>query len=84
MHLHYFMGPGCPDEHPEAAMRALGLTWSHAVPQMVGEQLMFFNVRGELPDPLPTHLKPMTVSPQGLVGWGLSQAQADAIDAAGD
>jgi len=64
---------------PSEVMRGLGLTWSHSVSQGAFDQHWYFNVSGKIPEPLPDFLSEIKIDPHQLVGYGLSQDDADAI-----
>lgn len=66
--------------HAQDCMEALGITYQLAVPQSMSDCWWFFNCEN-IPDPLPDCLRFLTWSPQHCVGRGLSQQNADEIEA---
>jgi hypothetical protein len=72
----------CGDKrHAQAVMRDLGITYRYAVPQSLGDQWWFLDCQN-VPAELPAFITPMVgFDAQGAVGYGLSQAIADALTA---
>ena len=66
--------------HAQEFMETMGIAYQHAVPQSMFDSWWFFNCEN-IPDPLPDCLKFMRSTPQECVGRGLSQQNADAINA---
>ena len=67
------------EEHPQATMRRLGITYQHATPQSIGDQWWFWNCEN-VPNPLPEHFSILECdNPDEMIGNGLSQADANKI-----
>lgn len=67
------------DRHAQAVMKELGITYRISVPQSLGDQWWFLDCQN-IPDVLPPYLTPMDdFDPQGAVGYGLSQEDADTL-----
>lgn len=66
------------NEHPQATMKRLGITYQHSTPQSMGDQWWFWNCEN-VPDPLPIHFSILSLDPMELIGWGLSQEDAEKI-----
>ena len=67
------------NEHPQATMKRLGITYSHATPQTIGDQWWFWNCEN-VPDPLPEHFSVLGIdNPLEYVGWGISEKTAREI-----
>lgn len=81
-HLRYNLmeaGLGCNENrHPQVVMKALGITYTEATPQSMGDQWWFWNC-GNVPTELPSYLTPLNVDPMECIGFGLDQKQAEAI-----
>jgi hypothetical protein len=74
--LRYCMLSTESNEHPCNVMKSLGITYSHATPQSLGDQWWFWNCENA-PSELPEFLSPITFSPKGASG--ISDEEADAI-----
>jgi hypothetical protein len=66
------------NEHPQKLMKRLGITYSHATPQSLGDQWWFWNCEN-VPEPLPEDFSILDINPMEQVGWGLSQEEAEQI-----
>lgn len=66
--------------HAQDHMESLGITYQLAVPQSMSDSWWFFNCEN-MPDPLPESLKFLKATPQQCVGRGLSQQNAQEIEA---
>ncbi len=64
--------------HPQVAMKELGITYTNATPQSMGDQWWFWNCEN-LPDNLPPFLTEMESDPMEMIGFGLNQSTAEAI-----
>lgn len=64
--------------HPQEAMKELGITYTNATPQSVGDQWWFWNCEN-LPDNLPPFLTEMKNNSIEMIGCGLSQEEAESI-----
>jgi len=64
--------------HPQKAMRELGITYTNATPQSMGDQWWFWNCEN-LPEALPPFLTEIKSDPMKMVGFGLSQKEAESI-----
>lgn len=64
--------------HPQLVMKELGITYQHSTPQSMGDQWWFWNCQN-VPAKLPEYLKSLTVKPLEMVGYGLSQEDAENI-----
>lgn len=67
--------------HAQEVMRALGITYQHATPQSLGDCWWFWNCKN-VPAELPVYLEELKVKPRDAVGWGLTQQEAESIEAA--
>lgn len=65
-------------EHPQKAMRELGITYQHATPQSIADQWWFWNCEN-IPNNLPPFLYELTADPMECIGWGLNEEMAVAI-----
>ena len=65
-------------QHPQKAMRELGITYKHCVPQSVYDCWCFFRCEN-VPDPLPPFLSVMNCSVHELVGHGLTAKEAEEL-----
>jgi hypothetical protein len=61
-------------------MKQLGITYQHATPQSIGDQWWFWNCEN-IPATLPGYLEEADWDPHEMIGWGLSQEDADKITA---
>jgi hypothetical protein len=50
------------NEHPQAAMRRLGITYERSVPQSLGDQWWFYGCEN-IPDELPPYLSKLETDP---------------------
>lgn len=66
------------NEHPQATMKRLGITYQHSTPQSMGDQWWFWNCEN-VPEPLPEHFSILDLDPMKQIGWGLSQEDAEKI-----
>ena len=66
------------NEHPQATMKRLEITYQHATPQSMGDQWWFWNCEN-VPEPLPIHFSILSLDPMEQIGWGLSQEDAEKI-----
>lgn len=66
--------------HAQEYMEDMGITYQLAVPQSMSDSWWFFNCEN-IPDPMPDCLRFLTWAPQQCVGRGLSQQNADEIEA---
>lgn len=64
--------------HPQKAMKALGITYTNATPQTMGEQWWFWNCNN-VPDQLPGFLTELKLDPMECIGFGLSKEEAESI-----
>lgn len=83
MHLRYCMWTAdeCGEyRHPQAVMRALGITYQVSTPQSICDQWWFWNCSG-MPSALPAYLSSLDLDPHEQIGYGLSQEGADLIAA---
>ena len=64
--------------HPQKAMRELGITYTNSTPQSMGDQWWFWNCEN-LPEKLPGFLSEMKNDPIKMIGFGLSQKEAESI-----
>ena len=64
--------------HPQKAMKELGITYTNATPQSMGDQWWFWNCES-LPDNLPPFLTEMKNNPMEMIGYGLNQKEAESI-----
>ncbi len=64
--------------HPQKAMMELGITYTNATPQSMGDQWWFWNCES-LPDKLPPFLTEMKNDHMEMIGYGLSQKEAESI-----
>lgn len=64
--------------HPQTLMKRLGITYQHATPQSMADQWWFWNC-SNIPDPLPKGLEILSADPMKMVGFGLTQWQAEKI-----
>jgi len=64
--------------HPQKAMKELGITYTNATPQRMGDQWWFWNCES-LPDNLPPFLTEMQNDPMEMIGYGLNQKEAESI-----
>lgn len=71
--LYNYSGP-----HPQTKMKELGISYQHSTPQSMGDQWWFWNCEN-VPDPLPEFLSVADLKPMECIGYGLSQADAEAI-----
>jgi len=82
MHLRYNMmtayDKNLPD-HPQRVMQSLGIKYTHAIAQSVGDQWWFWNCIN-LPDTLPDYLSRLAPDPLEYVGRGLSYKEALEIE----
>lgn len=67
-----------PGKHPQRVMKKLGIKYTHAVPQSMGDQWWFFNCVN-IPNPLPPYLEEAHWVPHECIGYGLSKQMADEI-----
>lgn len=67
-------------QHPQNAMKLLGITYQHATPQSIGDQWWFWNCEN-IPNPLPTFLSELESDPMDCIGWGLDKETAKLIKA---
>jgi hypothetical protein len=66
-------------KHAQTCMKELGITYQLAVPQSIGDCWWFFNCEN-VPDQLPEYLIERDFGDLNrLVGFGLSQSDADAL-----
>lgn len=69
-------------KHAQVCMKELGITYQLAVPQSIGDCWWFFNCEN-VPDELPEYLRERDFGDLNrLVGFGLSQKDADDLIAA--
>ena len=66
------------NEHPQATMKRLGITYQHSTPQSMGDQWWFWNCEN-VPEPLPEQFSILDLDPMEQIGWGLSQEDAEKI-----
>ena len=64
--------------HAQLAMKDLGITYQHSVPQSMYDQWWFFNCEN-IPDTMPEYLSELAGSPDRFVGHGLSADDAKRI-----
>ena len=69
------------DRYAQTVMRDLGIIYSHATPQSMGDQWWFWNCNN-VPSPLPPHFSVLEINPHECIGYGLSKEEADEIAAA--
>lgn len=67
------------NEHAQKVMKKLGITYSLAVPQSLGDSWWFFNCKN-IPNPLPKYLKVLTVDYHKCVGYGLAEEDVEMLD----
>ena len=65
--------------HPQKAMKELGITYTNATPQSMGDQWWFWNCEN-LPDEIPPFLTKLGITPYDAIGFGLSAEEADDIE----
>jgi hypothetical protein len=73
----YYAHTGKP-RHAQKVMGDLGITYQLATPQSVADQWWFWNCQN-VPDELPPYLTDLSFTPHEMVGYGLSQEEADEI-----
>lgn len=66
-------------DHPQKVMKKNGINYQHATPQSLGDQWWFWNCKN-LPNSLPEYLKIIDLDPFEMVGFGLSEAEAQKIN----
>ncbi len=67
-------------QHPQKAMRELGISYAEAVPNSLHDCWWFLRC-ANVPEPLPPFLSVMEYPISDLVGHGLTQEQADQLEA---
>lgn len=65
-------------EHPQAAMKGLGITYQHGLPSSMGGFWIFWNCEN-IPNELPNHLEKENSDPNAWIGYGLTEEMAKAI-----
>ena len=78
-HLRLSVGPGTPDAHAMKQMSRLSITYSHSTPQSMGDQWWFWNCEN-VPEVLPAFLTDLKLDPAKVVGYGLSEDEAQKIE----
>lgn len=66
------------DRHPQTIMEDLSVKYQIATPQTAADQWWFWNCEN-IPDPLPVFLSILDANPSDMVGFGLSQQEAESI-----
>lgn len=80
-HLRFCMYTACKTGlvgHPQQIMKALGITYQHAVPQSITDSWEFWNCKN-IPDILPSAIEIKDWNPMDRIGWGLSEEIAKKI-----
>jgi len=67
--------------HPQAVMKAVGITFQHAMQQSPGEW-WFWNCEN-VPERLPKYLSEINLDPTECIGFGLSREGAEKIQGYG-
>lgn len=70
----------CENRHAQTVMKELGITYSHATPQSLGDQFWFWNCKS-VPDDLPGYITDLNINPMDAIGFGLSRDTAEALEA---
>ncbi len=81
MHLRFCMNRAYSSSvkcHPQKAIRDLGITYQHSVPQSMSDSWEFWNCEN-VPTDLPDYLRVVDWDPMERIGWGLSEEAAVAI-----
>ena len=66
-------------EHPQVAMKRLGITYQHATPQSIGDQWWFWNCEN-VPKQLPFYIMELNANPRNFIGFGLSEDLVEMIE----
>jgi len=64
--------------HPQKAMKELGIEYTNATPQSIGDQWWFWNC-SNLPESIPPFLTELKLDPMDQIGFGLSKEEAESI-----
>ena len=64
--------------HPQEAIKELGIMYQHTTPQTMGDQWWFWNCEN-IPKELPKYLSVADWNPMEMIGWGLSKEKAEEI-----
>lgn len=73
-------GLGCNENrHAQIVMKELGITYQIAVPQTICDQWWFFNCEN-VPEKLPSYLKPLGLTPEECIGHGLDKQDVELIN----
>ncbi len=62
--------------HPQTVMKELGISYTHATPQSIGDQWWFWNCDG-FPEKLPEYITTLDADPMDCIGYGLSKEEAE-------
>ena len=69
-----------PRGHPQQVMKDMGITYTHSVPQSLGDQWWFLDCK-DVPEELPENITEMKVDNfEDYIGYGLSEETAKKLE----